>query len=408
MHLWKDVIGKLILIGFWLLSLVFAEAANAQQSSGSAGIFLRMGVGARPLALGSAYVGLAEGPAATYWNPSGLALLSNFQFEFMNTNLPFDRTFNFFSSVIPVRRIFTLGVSWIGLRVNNIEGRTSNTDEPDFTFNSMQNVVFLSLGKSLAPFLSIGGNVKFIKSDIENQSATGLGFDAGVLIHPIEQIRLGLMVQDLGTDYRWSGGFTEGVPPTYRAGAAFKIYDSVLLVGDVSKTGSLSPTLHVGGEVRPAYFLPIRVGYSDKQIAGGAGFLLPLSQHSLELNYSYANDRIFNDAVHRVSVVFAFGSKSTGRVQGAPVRPVPTKKWETPKATATKKKDSDKRLLTQVVIEADQLNVRSGPGTDYKKVAQVRRGKRFDAVDEKDGWFKIRLRNGKLGWVYESYFRIVN
>src|SRR6266850_6391202 len=40
-----------------------------------AGEFLRIGVGARALGMGSAFVGLADDGTSAYWNPAGLATL---------------------------------------------------------------------------------------------------------------------------------------------------------------------------------------------------------------------------------------------------------------------------------------------------------------------------------------------
>ncbi len=402
--------GKLI----WLLTLVglLSARAESQENSGSPGVFLRMGVGARALGLGGAYVGLAEGPAATYWNPSGLGRIQNLQFEFMNTNLPFDRTSNFFSGVIPIKNVATIGLSWIGLRVNNIEGRTGNTEDPDYTFTSSQNMIALSLGKSLASMVSIGGNVKFIKYDLGHQSATGVGFDAGLLIHPFDLITLGLMAQDIGTDYRWSGGFTEAVPTSYRAGLALKIYEGVVLAADVNKTGGLSPQLHFGGELRPAYFLPIRLGFHDNQISGGAGFLVPLAANSLEFNYSYTNDRIFNDAVHQISLVFSFGSPSSSRVNATAARPgpapTPRPKFDAPDPPKPKTTYTVKKKSRSLLVTAALLNVRSGPGTKFRKIAQVRIKQKFGVIAEDGMWIKIKLKTGKFGWLNREYVRILN
>src|SRR4029077_18132794 len=49
-----------------------------------AGEFLRIGVGARALGMGSAFVGLADDGTAAYWNPAGLATLSEHQLTAMH------------------------------------------------------------------------------------------------------------------------------------------------------------------------------------------------------------------------------------------------------------------------------------------------------------------------------------
>jgi hypothetical protein len=395
---------RLVILILAYIALMTATVLG-QESNGDAGIFLRMGAGARPMGLGGTYVGLAEGPAASYWNPSGLGRIQNFQFEFMNTNLPFERTFNFFSGALPIRNVATLGISWIGLRVSGIESRSGPTSDPDFTFGSSQNMFAFSLGKSVASLFSIGGTVKFIKFDLGGESATGLGFDAGLLIHPFDRFGIGVMAQDIGTDYRWDGGLTEGVPSTYRLGLSFKAFEGVVLVADVNKTGDLSPRLHFGGELRPAYFLPIRIGYHDKQISGGAGFMVPLAAHSLELNYSLTNDRIFNEAIHQVSVVFSFGSHSARASKPTKTRPAPRPDYNTvtspPRNTVTKAE----KKTTSATVTAALLNVRSGPGTKFRKVTQIRNGQKFEVVAEAGQWVKIKVRSG-AGWVHRNYVNI--
>jgi len=59
----------------------------------SAAAQFRFGVGARALALGSAYTALAEGPTAVYWNPAGL-LLAPLEAEGMYTE-PFRRAIGY-------------------------------------------------------------------------------------------------------------------------------------------------------------------------------------------------------------------------------------------------------------------------------------------------------------------------
>ena len=102
----RVVFAALSLIGIFFnnsFSQVTLDKALVQQATGAAGLFLRMGVGARALGMGGAFTGIANDPSAAYWNPSGLGQIHNFQFEFMNVNLPFDRRFNYFCATLPVR-----------------------------------------------------------------------------------------------------------------------------------------------------------------------------------------------------------------------------------------------------------------------------------------------------------------
>ncbi len=387
-----------------LASQTMAQAtrldAVSQESNGAPGVFLRMGVGSRAFGMGNAFTGVADDASAGYWNPAGLDYLSRSQFEFMNVQLPFDRTFNFVSGAVPINNVLTLGLSWVGLRISGIEGRSGNSATPEYFFGNSQNAFLVSLSKSLGSHLSLGGNLKIVRNTLDQDAATGLGFDAGLMLRLSNRISFGALVQDIGTDYRWQSGFTEGVPMTLRLGSSVEIYDGVLIAADVSKVTGLAPAFHLGAELRPAAVLPLRIGYSDNQLTGGLGFALPLSNHTLELNYGYASDRILNSDVHRVSLVFALGTKSRPRYEH-PAR------FGTSKRT-TRKRSMRQELRQMVSISARTLNVRSGPGTGYRKIAQVKRGQRFELLGNKGVWRKIRLRNGRTGWVHGRYLTEVD
>lgn len=49
------------------------------------------------------------------------------------------------------------------------------------------------------------------------------------------------------------------------------------------------------------------------------------------------------------------------------------------------------------------LRVRSGPGTSFGEVARVNTGDNFTVTDEQNGWYEIRLDDGKTGWVSSQY-----
>ncbi|MFQ6112925.1 MAG: SH3 domain-containing protein, partial [bacterium] len=198
---------------------------------------------------------------------------------------------------------------------------------------------------------------------------------------------------------------TEGVPLTVRFGAGWQIYDNVVIAADIQKTAKMSPEYHVGGEVRLLETIPIRMGLNHRQITGGVGLLLPLANHTLELNYGYSNDRIVGEPVHRVSLVFSFGSNSS-RVfrRGDKRKPLHVRDSDNQDEKAYK--DLEKGRF-YVMVTARVLNVRSGAGTKYRKVAKIFKGQKFEALEKRGSWRKIKLKNGKKGWVHGNYVRIV-
>lgn len=58
-------------------------------------------------------------------------------------------------------------------------------------------------------------------------------------------------------------------------------------------------------------------------------------------------------------------------------------------------------------VTASELNVRSGPGTGYSRIGSVKKGQKFVPFEaEHNGtWAKIKLPNGKKGWVSMTYMK---
>ena len=73
------------------------SAGFAADGAGQAGAYLKMGVGARALGMGSAFTAVANDSTAAFWNPAGLAKLKRSEGSFMHANLTLDREYNFFN-----------------------------------------------------------------------------------------------------------------------------------------------------------------------------------------------------------------------------------------------------------------------------------------------------------------------
>jgi N-acetylmuramoyl-L-alanine amidase len=55
--------------------------------------------------------------------------------------------------------------------------------------------------------------------------------------------------------------------------------------------------------------------------------------------------------------------------------------------------------MGEITVEANILNVRSGPGLDYKVVGQISKSETYQVLEEKNSWYKVRLNNDQDGWV---------
>ncbi len=53
---------------------------------------------------------------------------------------------------------------------------------------------------------------------------------------------------------------------------------------------------------------------------------------------------------------------------------------------------------SSVIVRGNEVNLRSGPGTDFAKVSSVSSGEIYTVIDEQDGWFQIS-RGGSPAWI---------
>ena len=54
-------------------------------------------------------------------------------------------------------------------------------------------------------------------------------------------------------------------------------------------------------------------------------------------------------------------------------------------------------------VTASALNIRSGAGTNYSVITKVYKGESVDILDTSNGWYKVKLSNGKIGWASSDY-----
>ena len=54
------------------------------------------------------------------------------------------------------------------------------------------------------------------------------------------------------------------------------------------------------------------------------------------------------------------------------------------------------------------LNVRSGPGSNYEKIASIANGTKVTVLESANGWYKVDYGNGKTGYVSADYVQITS
>ena len=297
------------LVVFCLLSVVCFSGVRADDNHMLP--MLRMGVGARALAMGGAYVAEATDASAGYWNPAGLAYIERASLTSMYSNdMSFDRVHNYFAFGYTFNSI-TVGISWLNAGIKDILEYNAK-DEYLGTFENMDNVfLFSGAWKNEDRTFAVGGNFKVVSMKMDatdDYSKTGVGADVGFRYAPSgAQYAGGLVVRDLGTKV---DGWT--APTHIQLGIVLYPYEGVSIPLDLSKTVDRSGVAyHMGGEYYVAltegFGASARAGINDGAPSIGAGLRFTTGELNVRFGYSYvAEKEQFMNENHKISLSAEF------------------------------------------------------------------------------------------------------
>lgn len=278
---------------FLLPLLVWSSPGFAATDSvaGLANPLENNGIGARALAMGSAFVGVADDPSALYWNPGGLSSLQHTEIELDN---------NFWlAGINQETAVLTLPLQELGVAAASINyvnygslpgydangAQTANYSANDYGFG-------LGWGREIAGGLSGGVTLNGNTQAVGSTNYSNLSLNLGALWHPWEDWSVGLAYDNLGTPV---AGYAEA--GALRGGASYRIRcddsNQLLLAASAAWQPQGVNTLQLGAEDRIFRILALRIGYqagqSDSQIQGTTGLTagLGLSAEGFNVDYAY-------------------------------------------------------------------------------------------------------------------------
>jgi hypothetical protein len=277
-----------------VLALVLSALLPARAPAvGEAGFaFMKVGVGARAMGMGSAYVAEAGDPTAVYWNPAGLGGLERTQITFMHSEWIQDFRQDFAAVAAPAFRDgaggFAVGLSTF--YADEFE-RRSDTGEllGHFGFNDI--LATGSLAYPLSTSLTGGLSVKFIREMIDQEVASSVAFDLGArLAVPRTSLVLAGAVQSLGSKPKFIEESFD-LPTMLRLGASQKWgiagwSSDALLSAEFRQTKGEDSKLHVGGEWLYRKTVALRAGYKMGYDEETATFGLGLAHNRFAFDYA--------------------------------------------------------------------------------------------------------------------------
>lgn len=173
--------GLRILAALLLVAGSLSPAAAKSQTGGVVDPSAILGFGARPAAMGNAYVALADDATAVYWNPAALELSRRKEIFGQYSSAFFDNTtYNMVAYKHPLGRFGTLGGGMIIEGVNDLTKRDINAGSIG-TFNVSKTNAMFSYGKQVTEGFYLGTSLHILHQQIAEFAGTGFGLDVGAL-----------------------------------------------------------------------------------------------------------------------------------------------------------------------------------------------------------------------------------
>ena len=297
----------------WAAASTECVATKIHENAGTRGAqLLKIGVGAKAVAMGESYVAAADDVYAAYWNPAGLIHVETNQFGFMHNEWFEDIRYEFLGYVQPVGALGTLAGSVSYVSMGELERTDDNGERIDAPFHPYNILMSLSLGRQLGSNVSVGVNAKFLREKIDEEKAQAFAVDLGVLyLVPDSGLILGMNVQHLGTRMKFIDE-EFSLPVNVKTGAAYRLIDGALtLAADVNRPVDGYMNMGLGAEYKIMGIMNLRAGY--RYIAGGnplgtaAGLRsgIGVEIRDYKIDYAFVPYGELGQA-HRVSLVASF------------------------------------------------------------------------------------------------------
>ena len=330
-----------------LLLVVFATGivtAQTRKAGINAAAFLKVGVGARQIGMGSAVTSTNSDVTNMFWNPAGVALRDEkAQVSFTYNSWIGGITQNAVAASYNMEGIGTLG---IGVMTFGISGIPADRDvypgnavlqalqidqATADTYDYMDMLAQVTYSTFVMNRLSLGASAKFIHEKIDDQAATAIAFDLGSVYNiGIADWNIGARLSNLGSDMKFYD-YPSPIPLTFSVGTSLVPLrigaNSVMVAVDLVKPQDGQQYYYSGLEYNYNNTIFLRGGwkfnYSYLGLAGdgidegtslrqgvqtslekgslGAGVRVPMAEYMLSLDYSYTVFSLFSD-VHRITL----------------------------------------------------------------------------------------------------------
>ena len=318
-------------------TLVVASTASAQGSLGgqragtASATFLRIGVGARAVGMGEAFVAVANDPSAVYWNPAGLASLQRREVAVSHTAWPADVQYDHVTLILPSRRFggsLALQMGVLGTRIDETSELHPFGTGRQFSYSDL--VLGGAYSRRWTDKLLVGVGMKYVREDLGSQvggpTTQAVLFDVGSIYYlGLGSVRIATSLTNFGPSLRPSGVYVspydgssaqyDGFDPPlmFRYGVAFEPIENdvqrLTTSFEVNQPADNERLVKAGAEWLFHGTFALRGGYNfgadALKLSAGAGFNGNFANLRGALDYAYTDGGPLG-AVHRMSLGVRF------------------------------------------------------------------------------------------------------
>ncbi|MBK7140478.1 MAG: PorV/PorQ family protein [bacterium] len=246
------------------LALATTATAGNSKTGTTAFPFLKINPGARAVAMGGAFTGLADDEMAAYYNPAGLAQLEGKRFIAEYQSYIADINSGMVGIVLPnsADRALAIHISYLNygdfVQTDELGNITGEFGGSDMLFG-------VSYAMRIKPTILVGATGKFIYESLQDYSATGAAVDLGAkYVSDRDRYHLGVMVQNLGAQLSSLGEEKDALPLTFRAGGAIRPRGLAIVTSlDIAVPIDNDPFVAVGAELYKFDPVFIRMGWNS-------------------------------------------------------------------------------------------------------------------------------------------------
>lgn len=325
---------KLILNTVILLLLVISNSYGQLERSTSkvgttAATFLKINAGARAIGMAGAFVAMENDIYSIYYNPAGLSRITGTgSAAFNHANWLADMSYDFAALSLNLGDIGSMALSLTSFSVPEEKVRTFDNPEGDGRYWDASSLALgVSFARNLTDNFSIGFNLKYIRDQVWDMSASSFAIDAGTMYTtPFNGLRIGASISNFGTKMKLEGRNTYfnvdpnndpnsgpnnipaeyrlsyyDIPLSFRVGLAMEVIKSQLLTlttsVDAVHPNDNTEYLNLGLELNFNNYFFARTGYkslflrdSEQSFTFGFGLNYPIfNDIILALNYGFAD-----------------------------------------------------------------------------------------------------------------------